>query len=264
MTMIPMLLSALALTLAMSYGYAQPAAVRGRTGTGDKPVIIAGTVPDEAARAALLTRLRELYGAARVVDQLEVGGVVPPPNWTQHVTAALTADLVQVRGGELQVNGTQVALRGQVANEAQRQQIASDIATALNPAYTVNNALTVAQDPQRLIDQTLANRVVEFELGAATLTAQGVAVLDKLVAAIATLEAPRIQVVGHTDSSGDRLANIGLSLARAEAVRHYLAGKGIAADRMSALGAGPDRPVASNATAEGRARNRRIEFHILE
>jgi OOP family OmpA-OmpF porin len=221
-------------------------------------------VPDEAARAALLTRLRQLYGSTRVVDQLEVGGVVPPPKWTQHVTAALTANLVQVRQGELQVNGTQLALRGQVANEAQRQQIASDIATALDAGYTLNNALRVAHDPQRLIDQTLARRVVEFELGAATLTPEGVRVLDELVAAITMLEAPPMQIVGHTDSSGDRLANTGLSLARAQAVKEYLAAKGIPADRMSALGAGPDRPIASNATPEGRARNRRIEFHIQQ
>ena len=43
-------------------------------------LIAAGTVPDEAARAAILGKLRELYGAANVVDRLEVGGVVPPPN----------------------------------------------------------------------------------------------------------------------------------------------------------------------------------------
>ena len=49
-------------------------------------LIAAGTVPDEAARAAILGKLRELYGAANVVDRLEVGGVVPPPNWADNVT----------------------------------------------------------------------------------------------------------------------------------------------------------------------------------
>jgi len=262
--MIPKLLCAVALALVLPCGHAQSVPDRRVAATQDEPVVISGTVPDEAARAMLLARLRELYGPSRVVDRLEVGGVVPPPNWTQHATAALTDDLVRVRAGELQVNGTRVALSGQVANEAQRQRIASDIATALNPTYTVNNALEVAADPQRLLDRTLADRVVEFELGAAALTAEGVKVLDEMVATIATLRAPRMRIVGHTDSSGDRLSNIRLSLARADAVRQYLAARGIPAERMAALGAGPDQPVASNATAAGRARNRRIEFHVEE
>jgi OmpA-OmpF porin, OOP family len=46
-------------------------------------VVASGTVPDEASRATILGKLRDLYGAANVVDRLEVGGVVPPPNWSE-------------------------------------------------------------------------------------------------------------------------------------------------------------------------------------
>lgn len=229
-----------------------------------RKVIVSGLVPDEASRASILARVREIYGAEMVTDRLEVGGVVPPPNWTANITKALSPELKQVRSGELQVSGTRIAIRGTVANEALRQKIPSDIATALNPTYTIDNALGVTGNGQTVLDDTLSGRVVEFEIGSATITPIGVGILDEMAAAIAALGNPRVQIIGHTDSSGDRLANIGLSLARANAVRDYLMRKGVPADHLNALGAGPDRPVTANTTAEGRAKNRRIEFRLLD
>lgn len=237
-----------------------PVAAQPPTATPEGAVVISGTVPDQASRAAILAKLRAVYGDTRVVDTLEVGGVVPPPNWTTHVTALLEPGIRQIRTGQLQVSGTRVALHGKVANEAQRQEIASTAASALTPAYTVTNALTVGADDQAVLNQTLGDRVVEFDSGAATLTAAGVRILDEMAASIIRLDVRQVQIVGHTDSHGNRLANIGLSLERAHAVRTYLQSRGIASTRMTALGAGPDQPVADNNTASGRARNRRIEF----
>lgn len=228
-----------------------------------EPVKVTGTVPDEATRAEILTRLRDIYGPRGVIDAIEVGGVVPPPNWKKHVTSMLSDDLKSVTKGQLQIDGTQVHLRGEVRNEAQRQGVASRVATALNPTYVVDNALVVVTQPQDVIDATLADRIVEFESGSAQLTRAGIAVLDEMAAAIARFTDTEIQIVGHTDNSGSRMANIALSLSRANAVRDYLVGKGISGGRIMALGAGPDKPVTSNDSAEGRARNRRIEFRML-
>jgi len=226
-------------------------------------VVASGSVPDEASRAAILARLRELYGAHNVVDRLEVGGVVPPPNWSENMTKMLTPNLKQVHKGQLQVSGTQVALKGNVANEALRQQVVSEIATSLNPTYSIDNGLIVAGgEAQGILDKTLSNRVVEFESGAATLTPVGRAILDEMAGAIKQIGAPKIQLIGHTDSQGNRQANVALSLARANTVRAYLIDKGIPAETLSASGSGPDQPVASNDTVEGRAKNRRIEFRL--
>lgn len=226
-------------------------------------VVASGSVPDEASRAAILARLRELYGAHNVVDRLEVGGVVPPPNWSENMTKILTPNLKQVHKGQLQVSGTQVALKGNVANEALRQQVVSEIATSLNPTYSIDNGLIVAGgEAQVILDKTLSNRVVEFESGAATLTPVGRAILDEMAGAIKQIGAPKIQLIGHTDSQGNRQANVALSLARANTVRAYLIDKGIPGEALSASGSGPDQPVASNDTVEGRAKNRRIEFRL--
>jgi outer membrane protein OmpA-like peptidoglycan-associated protein len=71
-----------------------------------------------------------------------------------------------------------------------------------------------------------------------------------------------ITVEGHTDSQGQRQYNMDLSKKRADAVRDQLVSRGVAQDRIKAVGIGPDRPIASNNTAEGRANNRRVEIIV--
>lgn len=227
-------------------------------------VVANGAVPDEASRSAIIAKLRELYGPERVVDQLTVGGVVSPPNWTQHMQKILAPNLKLVSRGQLNVDGTSVGVQGEVANEATRQQLASEIATALTPAYTVKNALRVSASEQGVLDQVLANRIVEFDTGSANLTSGGRQILDEMAAAMLRLGGKRVEVVGHTDSSGARAANLALSAARADAVKAYLVTKGLESAMLTTQGAGPDRPIASNDQAEGRARNRRIEFRVAK
>ncbi len=71
-----------------------------------------------------------------------------------------------------------------------------------------------------------------------------------------------ITVEGHTDSQGQRQYNMDLAKKRADAVRDQLVSRGVAADRIKSVGVGPDRPIASNNTAEGRANNRRVEIIV--
>jgi outer membrane protein OmpA-like peptidoglycan-associated protein len=74
----------------------------------------------------------------------------------------------------------------------------------------------------------------------------------------------RVRVEGHTDWIGSDAYNQKLSERRAASVRDYLIGKGIAPDRLIAVGYGKSRPIADNNTTQGRARNRRVEFTVLE
>ena len=227
-------------------------------------VVVTGTVPDEASKAAMLQRLRELYGAERVVDQIGIGNVALPPNWSGHVQKLIGPNLKLISKGELKVEGNIVTLRGEVANEAQRQQIASDAAVSLNPSYTVNNGLRVSAAEQELLDATLARRIIEFESGQAAIRPSGRDILDEMAGALQKVKGKKVEVIGHTDNVGLRESNVALSLARAEAVRSYLAGRGIDPGMVAVSGQGPDRPVADNAASEGRARNRRIEFRIAQ
>ena len=103
---------------------------------------------------------------------------------------------------------------------------------------------------------------IEFATGTDKLTRGSSQVLDKAVAVLKEFPTLRVQIQCHTDNSGDAEKNRDLSRRRAEAVKTYLAIKGIAADRLEAVGFGPDQPVADNGTPEGRTKNRRVEFHV--
>lgn len=226
-------------------------------------VVVAGTVPDEASRQMILARTRELYGADRVVDQLGVGNLVAPPHWAQHVQRMLSPELKQVSRGQIAISGNVVELKGEVSTEGVRQQIVGGITTQINnPTYAVRNSLRVTGAGQEQIDAALANRIIEFEPGSAHLTPAGQSVLDQLLPVLRQLAGRRFEVIGHTDSLGARSTNVALSQARADSVKAYLVGKGQPEASLGTSGIGPDRPLASNDTPEGRARNRRIEFRV--
>lgn len=229
-----------------------------------RPVVVSGQVPDEATKAAVLQRLRDQYGSDRVINELQVSAVEVPANWIQHVQKLLGDPMLkQVRRGQLIVRGQEVEVHGEVASEVLRQDVALSLSRQLNSAYSLKNHLRVGGEEQGLLDRVLAGRIVEFEPGSAVLRTQGMEVLDEMAAALLRLPAKRVQVVGHTDVSGERAANITLSLARADAVRQYLVQrKSVPAAQLSIDGVGPDQPVASNSSDEGRARNRRIEFRV--
>ena len=227
-------------------------------------VVITGTVPDDASKLAILTKLREIYGADKVVDQISVGAVVMPPNWNTYVQKLITPNLRLINKGQLKVDGNVVSVRGEVGNEAQKQQIAGDMAASLNPSYVVNNSLRITTSDQAVIDQTLANRIVEFEVGKSELTPRGQQILDEMVVSLLKLKSQKLEVIGHTDDQGLPANNLALSQARAEAVKAYFASKGLDASLISASGAGSNRPLVSNTTGEGRARNRRIEFRLSQ
>lgn len=225
-------------------------------------VVVRGVVPNESTKVEILSRVRALYGADRVSDELEVGNVVAPANWDQYVVKMIDPNLKQISKGEIRVDGNQIHVRGEVANEAQRQTVTSNLASAFNQTYKLNNTLQLRSE-QKALDDTLANRTVEFQSGSAILTPQGRVVLDEMARAIQQLDGVKIAIIGNTDNVGMRDSNIELSLARASAVRQYLIGKRIESGRMSVTGNGPDYPIADNATAEGRSKNRRIDFKIL-
>lgn len=225
-------------------------------------LIVSGVVPNESTKLEVLSRLRALYGADLVSDQLEVGNVVAPANWDRYVIKMIDPNLKQISKGEIRVDGNQIHVSGEVGNEAQRQAVTSNLANAFNQTYKLNNQLQLRSE-QKSLDDALADRTIEFQSGSATLTSQGHAVLDEMARTIRQLKGVKIAIIGNTDNVGIRDSNIELSLARASAVRQYLIGKNIESGMMSVTGNGPDYPIADNNSAEGRSKNRRIDFKIL-
>jgi outer membrane protein OmpA-like peptidoglycan-associated protein len=105
---------------------------------------------------------------------------------------------------------------------------------------------------------------VNFQSGKATLTTNSFRILNEVYESLKEWPEVRVEIRGYTDSVGSASLNRRLSQARAEAVAEYIVGKGIRASRVTAIGMGEDNPIASNATAGGRAKNRRVEIHRLD
>jgi len=105
---------------------------------------------------------------------------------------------------------------------------------------------------------------ISFAVNSASIEPRLRPVLDAFAHGLSSEPNMQVRVVGHTDSTGSDAINEPLSLRRAESVRGYLEDRGIRPQRIEAAGRGSREPVASNESAESRARNRRVEIFLRE
>lgn len=103
---------------------------------------------------------------------------------------------------------------------------------------------------------------VTFEHGKANLKEESHSLLDQVALMIKANPDVKVRVEGHTDDTGPKAINWRLSRQRAEAVRRYIIGRGVAPARLRAEGFGPDRPLAKGNDDAARAKNRRVEFVV--
>jgi OOP family OmpA-OmpF porin len=158
------------------------------------------------------------------------------------------------------------------ADRSDARQVAADIISATTFEFT--SALTYKDAPpppreeqvielQANIDELIEGKIVEFETDSDVIAAVGTALLDEILAALQQFPDVSIEIAGHTDDLGSEEYNDELSRRRADAVLAYLVARGEPVDRFLVSGYGESRPIADNTTADGRARNRRIEFKAL-
>ena len=110
----------------------------------------------------------------------------------------------------------------------------------------------------------VAGKNIRFAPASDIILPDGRAILDNIVMILANGGNIPVEISGYTDTDGDPKLNLDLSRRRATAVKRYLVSRGISAARLSDTGFGSAKPIASNDTPEGKARNRRIEFHPLK
>jgi OOP family OmpA-OmpF porin len=229
----------------------------------DGKVVVEGTVPDEATRVRLLDRARQTYGD-RLVDRVAVDPKVAELGWFGSAAALAPVTVRDLAQGRAEFDGKTLVLTGEVGSPSIRDAIAQAARQQAGPDVAIDNRLTVAAPAvqKRKLDELLAGKTIEFESASAVITPRGRALLDQIVPVIQEDASTRIEVAGHTDSTGGAAENQALSEARAAATLEYLVSRGVARERLSARGYGASKPVADNATAEGRHKNRRIEFQV--
>ncbi|MFN7925774.1 MAG: OmpA family protein [Bryobacteraceae bacterium] len=167
-----------------------------------------------------------------------------------------------IKGVTVGADGRDIVLKGVVDSEPTKA-TAGTIAMALPGVRTVDNQLTVAPPVaviQKKIDEILLKKKIEFETAKDVILPASTPVLDEALAVLK--EAPQLTITinGHTDSRGDAAANKDLSARRARAVATWFQSHGVESSRLSSAGFGAEKPIDTNDTDAGRAKNRRVEI----
>ncbi|MFD0737812.1 OmpA family protein [Lysobacter koreensis] len=234
------------------------AALGASVGTvGDGPVRTADTTKPHASRTGA--------AAATSVREASSGGIGKWLPWLLLIAAAIAA-LFFFRSCQRNEAIAPLAPAAPVATPAPTAAVAAAAGAAGNLENAAAEAfakLTPGQFSADDLVKALNLMIIHFDTDSANISASSDDILGKAAAAIK--QAPggtRIEVGGHTDDTGDAAANQRLSQQRADAVKARLAELGVKADLLASKGYGQDKPVADNDSAEGRAKNRRIEFTI--
>jgi len=245
----------------------------------DDALVLSGNC-ESAEDCAEIAEIAATYFDGPVIDQM-VASTSEHEQWIQGVRLGLP-HFSQFETGEMDFQPTArgFTFEGE-ATSSTLQFLREDMAT-LDGAYAVDieaAAVTVqleeiaevelSEDPleacQMSFDLIMDANAVVFNFGSAEISRDSGLTLDKIMAVSASCaDNLMFEVGGHTDNSGDRAANIALSQARAQAVANYMQAAGFDTARLIVQGYGPDQPKLDNATPEGQAANRRIEFKVQE
>lgn len=232
---------------------------------------LGGFVPDPRIAVMNIDKARALLpDGANVSDSQQIAAGAPK-NFVQAIDAALLG-LARLRNGSVKLEGTNVVVEGKAPTGVAANEIKAQLVSTMPDGFTpkllisIDNGEQQLQSPdcQKALDEELSRRKIRFESGSATLTADSRGVLDALAGIVRRCPQSRVEIAGHTDADGSDVANQKLSEARANTVLDYLVRSGVFASRLVANGYGETEPLEDNSTGEGRARNRRIEFRVIQ
>ena len=228
-----------------------------------------GSLPNEAAKAQILTRAQELYGQGRVriVDQLVIDPNVGAAPWLTAVPAILPLLSRMSEHGSVIIDGHSFVLSGRVESERTKAALLNEVAPLTASGLELENHVLVAPlasaspSLQAKLNDVLKQSGIAFESNSVKITPRGRATLEKLVPLLRREPKTAVEIAGHTDGYGAVDYNIQLSRRRAEAVRQYFISRGLT-NRFTAVGYGAAQPLTSDKTKVGLSRNRRIELRV--
>ena len=176
---------------------------------------------------------------------------------------------------DLEFEGRDAILSGMVDTEAIKDKIHEAVSNVYGVRIVQNNLemnierLPVASDDmtdhlQSSLDTLVHNQRIKFSTASTSLTTPSRVILSEVAALIRKHSVNGIEIIGHTDNTGEADHNLILSQKRAETVKKYLIDDGVEAHLLSARGYGSSQPVSDNTSASGRAKNRRVEFKVIK
>ncbi len=237
---------------------------------GPEAVTLTGFAPSPEARDRFSEAAATRFPALEIVNEVRLAQGAPV-GFEAAVVAGLQA-ISRLQAGQFELVDLALSLNGVAPHQGAVESISAQLADALPSGFAIEADVTAtpaqsrvsAAICQELLVAELGSDGVKFNEGSTAVAPESEGRLDRLVAILQRCPDAAVEIGGHTDSGGAAERNRALSQLRADSVRDYLVESGIAADRLTAVGYGEDDPIADNDTEEGRARNRRIEFTIVE
>lgn len=238
-------------------------------------VVLGGQLSGGPARRIVEAHAAARFGQGAIRSELVAGAQAVPQGWEVAAMVALDA-LAGVSEGTAEVTQGNLLLAARVTDPVEAGKLHRILEGEIPEGYQVHTRLTVDLPAQVaaapvsaarcavLLNAQVAEIPVEFDPGSAVIEGASRKALDALAEILRRCGEGRVEIGGHTDSQGSEELNQRLSQARAEAVLDAMLARDVRLDRMSARGYGEAVPLAPNATEEGRARNRRIEFTAAE
>ncbi len=234
--------------------------------TGQSSIELNGKLANQAAIDRVVAQAKAVFGENNVVNNLEVGdSVAELPNLFGYFKA-LSNKTHKLNTLTASLNGTELSLQGSVASADAIKALNGKMSQEL--ALNVDNQLRAEPLPVKKyncseeINTLLSDSRINFATAKAVIEQSSFALLESIKAVVIRCPDASFEVSGHTDSTGNADFNKRLSEQRAQAVLNHLNGLGLDIQNFTAVGYGPEQAIADNATAEGRAKNRRIEFKL--
>ena len=203
--------------------------------------------------------------ASEVAARVPAAPPASPMRWLLPLLALLALGfLYLVRGGG-HVAEKVASTPQQVADALARISLPGGANVQLRPgSFNYNLAKYLGDPNDTAVPKVFIFEDLNFDSGTTRLTPESTKTVEDLIVILKAYPASEVRLEGHTDSTGAADANKQLSLARADAVKAQLATSGIDANRMGTAGWGQEKPIASNDTEDGRAKNRRTELVVTK
>ncbi|MBI4941671.1 MAG: OmpA family protein [Actinobacteria bacterium] len=229
-------------------------------------ITLTGTMPDEAARDALVAAAAAVAGEGNVTDRLTIDPDVAPGGLS--ALGGVLAGLGRDADATVTLDGGTLALDGTVGSEEARQAALGAAEAVVGDAAKVRDGLSVRSDSEQTDAEDAVRAAIAelpkitFATGSATLTKGGRETVRNVAEILTAYPDVEVQVQGHTDDRGSDRVNRELSAARARTVLVTLRGLGVERDRLTSKGFGEAKPAFPNTTAKNRAKNRRVVFEV--
>lgn len=249
---------------------AASAAPRFGLANADGKATVSGQVASDADKTRLWDALLANFGDGNVIGDISVDPATAPAGWLDKLIALLPD--FKANGLKFDFDGNKLQFDTSAMSEADRNALMEKLNGAFDGVQILGldkgaDALASLKEGFTGADlvKALSMMNIQFKTGSAEISPASMVLVRNAAEYIKKAPAgTKIEVGGHTDNVGNAAANMTLSDARANAVMAKLVEFGVDAGVLTAKGYGQDKPIADNATAEGKAQNRRIEYTLTQ